>query len=252
MFCELPSLFDYSIMFTFVDDQMDCDQIIDSVRSKDCDGVILYQVADPSLISLLQQEQIPFVCVDSHLPTDGSLPLVEVDYYDAAYRATKYLYDCGHRDIGFIGPEIPAEYYLNTFNGYIAALKDTGLVCNPAWLVQLTLAEDSAKKAIDKLLQNGKLPTAFFCAGDSHAINILHYAKASGLRIPEDISIMSLDDLLISRYVDPPICTMTFDKEQLGKQAMQLLYQIMTKQDYAPVRMIQTTPVARGSVKRIK
>lgn len=241
----------YSIMFTFVDDSMDCEQIIASVRNKDCDGVILYQVADSTLISLLQQEQIPFVCVDSHLPTDGTLPIVEVDYYDAAYQATRYLYDCGHRDIGFIGPEIPAEYYKNTFNGYTAALKDCGLVCNPAWLVQLTYGEDSAKLAIDKLLQNGKLPTAFFCAGDSHAINAIHCLKERGLKIPEDISVMSLDDLLISRYVDPPISTMSFDKEQVGEKAMRLLYRIMSKEEYDPVRMIKTIPVERCSVKKI-
>lgn len=241
----------YSIMFTFVDDQMDCDQIIDSVRNKDCDGVILYQVVDHNLISLLQQEDIPFVCVDSHLPIDGKLPLVEVDYYDAAYQATRYLYDCGHRDIGFIGPEIPAEYYLTTFNGYTAALKDCGLVCNPAWLVQLGYGEDSAAKAVDKLLQAGTLPTAIFCAGDSHAIDTIHCAKKKGIRIPEDISIIGLDDLFISQYIDPPLSTMTFDKELVGERAMRLLYRIMTKQEYEPVRIIKTEPVERSSVKKI-
>ena len=64
----------YSIIFTLVDEHMDCDQIIDSVRSKDCDGVILNQIADPGLISQLQKENIPFVCVDAHLPEDSSLP----------------------------------------------------------------------------------------------------------------------------------------------------------------------------------
>ena len=241
----------YSIMFTFVDDQMDCEQILDSVRNKDCDGVILYQVADTTLISLLQQEDIPFVCVDSHLPMDGTRPLVEVDYFDASYQATKHLYNCGHRSIGFIGPEVPAEYYLNTFNGYTAALKDCGLVCNPAWLIQLSLDDNSAAKAIDKLLETQSLPTAFLCAGDSHAINTIHCAKTRGLRIPEDISIMGLDDLFMSRYIDPPLSTMSFDKELVGERAMRLLYRIMTKQDYEPVRTIKTSPVERSSVKKI-
>lgn len=242
----------YSILFTFVDDQMDCDQIIDSVRSKDCDGVILYQVSDSGLISLLQREEIPFVCVDTHLPQDGSLPLVEVDYFDAAYQATRYLYDCGHREIGFFGPEIPAEYYMSTFNGYTAALKDCGLVCNPAWLAQLTFEEASASEAVDKLLKSEHLPTAIICAGDAYAINTIHYAKARGVKIPEDISIMSLDDLFMSRYIDPPLSTMTFDKELVGERAMRLLYRIMTKEDYEPVKIIKTTPVERGSVKKMK
>ena len=88
----------YSIMFSFVDEQIDCNQILSSVRSKNCDGVILNQVSDASLISLLQQESIPFVCVDSHINRANALPLVEVDYYDAAYRATKFLCENGHTE----------------------------------------------------------------------------------------------------------------------------------------------------------
>lgn len=250
IFKESKSL-GYSIMFTFVDDTMDCEQIIDSVRSKDCDGVILNQISDPSLISLLQQEQIPFVCVDAHIPKDGSLPLVEVDYYDAAYQATQYLHRCGHTQIGFIGPATPTDYYINTFSGYTAALKDSHLVCNPAWLAEITHCEQSAENCIDTLLRTGSLPTAFLCAGDSFAIDIIRCAKARGLRIPEDISIMSLDDLLVSRYLDPPLSTMTFNKELLGEKSMRLLYQIIQGQPFESVNLIKTTPVERATVKKL-
>lgn len=241
----------YSIIFTFVDDHMDCHQIIDSVRSKDCDGVILNQIADPTLISLLQQEKIPFVCVDAHIPKDGTLPLVEVDYYDAAYQATRYLYDQGHRQIGFIGPQTPAEYYLNTFSGYTEALKDAGLVCNPSWLAELPFTEADNSGLLEQLFSADTLPTAFLCAGDIFAISAVRCAKAKGLRIPEDLSIMSLDDLIISEYMDPPLSTMTFQKEQLGVEAMRLLYKIIMKEPYEPVNLIKTTPIIRDSVKKI-
>lgn len=241
----------YSIIFTFVDDHMDCHQILDSVRSKDCDGVILNQISDPTLISLLQQENIPFVCVDAHIPKDGSLPLVEVDYYDAAYQATKYLYDCGHRQIGFIGPQTPAEYYMSTFSGYTTALKDAGLVCNPNWLAEIPFSEADSPESLDPLFSKGSLPTAFLCAGDIFAISAVRCAKAKGIRIPEDISIMSLDDLLVSQYMEPSLSTMTFPKELLGKRAMQLLYKIIMKEPYKPVNLIKTTPILRDSVKTL-
>ncbi len=241
----------YSIIFTFVDDDMNCEQIIDSVRSKDCDGVILNQISDSAIISLLQQEQIPFVCVDAHIQKDGSLPLVEVDYYDAAYQATMYLHRCGHRDIGFIGPVTPADYYIRTFNGYTAALKDAGLVCDPSWLGELPYSADAAEQCIGSLLSGSRLPTAFLCAGDSFAIDVIRSAKELGLRIPEDISIMSLDDLLVSRYLEPPLSTMTFDKELLGEKAMSLLYHIIQGESYEAVNLIKTTPVERASVKKL-
>lgn len=244
-------LLGYSIMFTFVDDHMDCEQILDSVRSKDCDGVILNQVSDPGLIASLQQEHIPFVCVDAHIPKDDSLPLVEVDYYDAAYQATSYLHKCGHTKIGFIGPDSPAEYYVSTFGGYTAALKDAQLVCDPAWLLELSYNRTSLEESLDKLLQRGQLPTAFLCAGDAFAIDTIRSAKSRGLKIPEDISIMSLDDLLVSQYLDPPLSTMTFQKDLLGQKAMHLLHQIMENEPHEAVNLIKTTPVERATVKKL-
>ena len=242
----------YSIVFTFVDDHMDCEQILDSVRSKDCDGVILNQVSDPGLIASLQQEHIPFVCVDAHIPKDSALPMVEVDYYDAAYQAVSHLHRCGHSQIGFIGPEVPAEFYVSTFGGYTAALTDAQLVCDPAWLLELSFNRQSLDERIDRLLKSEHLPTAFLCAGDAFAIDAIRCLKARGLQIPEDISIMSLDDLLVSQYLDPPLSTMTFQKELLGQKAMQLLYRIMEGQPYETVNLIKTTPVERSSIKKLK
>ena len=241
----------YSIMFTFVDDHMDCEQILDSVRSKDCDGVILNQVSDPGLIASLQQENIPFVCVDAHIPKNGALPLVEVDYYDAAYQATAYLHRCGHQSIGFIGPETPTEYYVSTFGGYTAALKDAALICDPAWLLELSYNRQSLEEGMDKLLQSKHLPTAFLCAGDTFAIDAIRCAKAKGLRVPEDISFIGLDDLLVSRYLDPPLSTMTFQMELLGQQATHLLHQIMEGAPCEKVNLIKTTLVERATVKKI-
>lgn len=242
----------YSVIFTFVDDSMDCGQLMESVRSKDCDGVILNQVSDPSFITLLQQEEIPFICTDAHVKKDGTLPLVEVDYYDAAYRATMYLCEHGHTEIGYIGPETPLEFHRSNFTGYTHALRDAGLVCNPAWVPKIEFAESSAESCIEQLLQCPRLPTAFFCAGDPFAIDTIQCAKASGLRVPQDISIIGLDNLLVSRYLDPPLTTMTFDKELLGKRSVCLLHKIIQGQPYNPISLLPTTLVERGTVRDLR
>ena len=242
----------YSIIFTFVYEDMSYEQIIESVRSKDCDGVILNQVSDSRILSQLRQENIPFVCVDAHIPKDGALPLVEVDYYDAAYQATNHLIDCGHKQIGFLGLNAHAEFYMNTFKGYADALKEHGLVVNPDWLFQSAHTQKSVEACVDKLLQQAQLPTAFLCTGDAFAVEVVRCAKHQGLRVPEDLSIISLDDLLISRYLDPPLSSMTFDKEQLGQQAMNLLYRIIHNEPYEAVNLIQTTLAERQSVKTLK
>lgn len=242
----------YSVTLTFADGTMDCAQIIDSVRNKDCDGIILNQVSELPVITQLQNENVPFVCVDAHLPAGMNVPQVGLDYFDAAYQATDYLCRQGHEQIGFIGPTSPDVYYKNTFGGYTTALKEHDLTCNPAWLGEVAFSEESAKECVDRLLQQSHLPTAFLCAGDAFAVNIVRHIKASGLRIPEDISIISLDDLLVSQYLDPPLTTMTFPKEQLGETAMNLLYQIIQGLPCQPVNLIKTTLQKRQTVKSLK
>ena len=241
----------YGIIFTLIDEDMECEQILESVRSKDCDGMILNQIDDPVLLSQLQRENMPFVCVDAHLSRESKLPMVEVDYCDAAYQATRYLHQNGHRDIGFIGPQTPVEHCANTFRGYRTYLEDAGLSCNPSWVVKMPFSEGSTEAAVDAMLQQEKLPTALLCSCDAVAIDVIRRAKERGIRIPEDISVIGIDDLLVSRYLDPPLSTMTFDKELLGAKAMEMLYQIIQGTEHEDRIAITTTPVERGSVKKL-
>ena len=239
----------YSITFTFADRDAPCEQLIAMVHGKNCDGLILYQVSDSALIARLRQEQVPFVCVDAHLPQDGSLPLVEVDNYGAARQATEYLCQCGHREIGFIGMQMPNLYYLNTFGGYIDALKSFGLEYNPAWMLSVPYDATLTSRDFEPLLREKRLPTAFFCAGDAFAIPAMRAVKERGLKIPDDVSFMSLDDLLVSRYLDPPLSTMTFDKERLGAWAMELLYKMLQNEPCDRVNLLPTRVAPRATVR---
>ena len=84
------------------------------------------------------------------------------------------------------------------------------------------------------------------------AIDVIRRAKERGIRIPEDISVVGVDDLLVSRYLDPALSTMTFDKELLGAKAMELLYQIIQGAEHQNRNAIRTTLVERDSVKKIR
>ena len=174
------------------------------------------------------------------------MPIVEVDYWQAAHQAAEFLYDNGHREIGYIGPETPTEYYVSTFGGYAAALKEHGLVCNPAWMPDVSFSEASAEAAISQVLQCPELPSAFLCAGDSFAIDVIRSAKKHGLRVPEDLSIIGLDDLFVSQYLEPPLSSVGFDKEALGKRAVETLFRIMPT---FVLRMSSTSATTSTSVR---
>ena len=240
-----------SVDFTASDARSNFDYVIDTVRTGDADGVIFIQAADPAVVTTLQNEHFPFLCVDSHVKKDGSIPLLEMDYYDASYRATQYLIDNVHTDIGFIGADAAMEYHLSTFGGYTAALRDAGLVCHPEW-VQIDAVEESPLPGrLENILACKKRPTAVFCAGDIFAIDAIKCAKRAGLRIPEDMSFMSIDGLVVSDFIEPPLSTMALDKAAMGANAMQLLYAIMNGRPYEAVNLMKTHIVRRQTVKRL-
>ena len=231
---------------------MDCTALMESVRSKTCDGVILSQIEDPIFIARLHQEDIPFVCVDSHVKDDPNIPRVEVDYYSASYDAAKYLCRFGHKEIGFLAPATPLELRGSAFGGYTTALREEGLVCNPAWIASFDFAPQSASKYFQWLSETSHLPTAFLCSGDAFAIEFIRTAQANGIRVPDDLSIISIDDLVVSRYTSPPLTTMTFDKELLGSKAVEVLYSMLCGNAFERVTLIPTTVCQRDSVKDLR
>ena len=111
--------------------------------------------------------------------------------------------------------------------------------------------EGDYTEIMDQLKQKKEFPTAFFCPGDVFAIEFAKAVRNNGLRIPEDISIISVDDLLISRYISPPLTTMTFDKEALGSCAVELLYAILSEKPCEQSVLIPTILCERDSVLHI-
>ena len=101
---------------------------------------------------------------------------------------------------------------------------------------------------MEKMLACRPWPTAVFCASDTYAANAIRYVTGRGLRVPEDISFMGLDDLVISEYTRPAITTMGLDKIHMGRQAMHTLFQMMNGQEFQRVQLLPTTLVERDSV----
>ena len=242
----------YSVIFTAVEKDAHCSDLMHAIHSKDSDGVILIQFSNPEVIRLLQEEQFPFLCVDSHVPQDGSMPLIEVHYYDAAYRAIRYLIEQGHRDIGFLFSDRHTEFHRHTFAGFSDALAEAGLPIRTQWLQPVVHnTSQPAETAMERILAAPERPTAVFCASDTYAANAIRYVTGLGLKVPEDISFIGLDDLVISEYTRPAITTMGLDKMEMGRQAMITLFQMMNGGEYQKVQLLPTTLVQRESVRSL-
>ena len=94
----------------------------------------------------------------------------------------------------------------------------------PPGYIESRANDDSGTVAcMESLLQVSPRPTAVFCATDMIALCAMNYARSRGIRIPEDISFIGIDDVLISSYVYPALTSVRVDKTEMGKKAMEIL-----------------------------
>ena len=241
----------YDVKCLTVDAANDYSQIMEAVHAGDSDGAIFVQAYNSSVCDLLTAENFPFICIDSHLRPDNKVPYMDEDHYTTAYNATKYLIQMGHNDIALITSEDSSEYFSRTFTGYTDALRDHELICRPEWIQKGADAEIPSPQCIRNLISCKHRPTAVFCAGDFLAMEAIKQIRLSGLRVPDDFSIIGNDDLLVTEYIDPPLTTMAFDKQNMGAEAVRTLFKIINHEPYEQGTKLPTHLVERGTVRKV-
>lgn len=194
----------------------------DIVYSGGTDGIIFMQDISKRLMEKAIACNVPSVIVDAH-SVDESITSIAPDYRKATYDATKYLIEHGHRRIAIIASKTVMNFYKQTLTGFKAAMKEHSIRFDSDSYVLSAINETTAYEAARQLLNLDCPPTAIVCTVDSFAIGAMRYAKEQKLSIPRDISFIGIDDILLSRYVDPKLTTIGIDKVSMGVMAMDML-----------------------------
>ncbi|MBP3633853.1 MAG: LacI family DNA-binding transcriptional regulator [Oscillospiraceae bacterium] len=197
-------------------------ELPDMVYIGDTDGIIFMQDISDALTEKALACGVPFVVVDSHILSDA-VTSINPDYCDAAYTAAHHLLENGHRDIGIITSKVVPGFREQTLAGFTKALAEYGLQPRKEWTDGNVSTEQEAYEAAKLLLDRPDRPGAIVCTVDIFAIGAMHCAKDLGLKLPEELSIVGIDDILLSRYTEPKLTTVGIDKVHIGELAMDLL-----------------------------
>ncbi|WP_075183262.1 DNA-binding transcriptional regulator CytR [Pantoea sp. 1.19] len=164
----------------------------------------------------------PMVMANEFAPELG-LPTVHIDNLTAAFEAVAHLQQLGHRRIACIaGPDhMPLCHY--RLQGYIQALRRSGIAVDPTLIVRGDFSVESGARALEQLMSLPQPPQAIFCHSDLLALGAMKQAKQRGLRIPQDLSLIGFDDIELSHYSDPPLTTIAQPRFAIGREAMLLL-----------------------------
>jgi len=173
----------------------------------------------------LRKKKIPHIFVNHRIELPD-ISYVCVDLEKAAYDMVMYLIKKGHKDIFVTGS--PEELLVDQLkiNGYLRAMKDSNIKVKDKYVITTSNSVDIEKK-IRKILLSEDRPTAYFGICDSKAIKFINIARTMGFAIPEDISVVGMDNIDMAEYNVPPLTTVEVDFKLLGEKSVEQLINIM-------------------------
>ena len=176
----------------------------------------------------------PIVTVAASAPGTG-YPAVLADNHGGFQAAIRHLCEHGHRRIAFVGcldqPDVQQRYL-----GYQAALAAEQISFDLDLVYQVDTHEESGgHQAARRMLDAGLPCSAVATATDEIAIGLLEALQAAGRHIPEDVALVSFDDIARAQHTRPPLTTIRQRPDELGRTAAQLLLDWIAGTDSLPV-----------------
>ncbi len=171
-----------------------------------------------------------------------------------AYTMTNYLFNKGHKDIGYVGTVLATPSITDRYLGYVKALMEHGVDVNKDWVLN-DRGIKNQNIDVNKYIKfpKGKLPTAFVCNCDLTANVFIKYLKEKGYDVPGDISVVGYDDFLFTESSGVGITTYKVDMEEMGRRTLKKIICALNGDNYRPgLSIVEGTLVERESVKDIK
>lgn len=200
-------------------------------------------------LPLYQDAPCPIVLLDcwsSNHPMDAVL----INNADSAVNAVQYLFEKGHRRIGYLRGRFRIKAFTSRFAGYSRALAKNGLETSDQYIFTVNTTMDGAYRDMKDYLEKGaKMPTAFFADNDMIALGCIKAFQEYGYRVPEDISVIGFDDLPFCEISSPRLTTIKVLKNEMGQLAVRRLIEVMKYGDKIHAKIqVCTELVERDSV----
>jgi DNA-binding LacI/PurR family transcriptional regulator len=154
---------------------------------------------------------------------------IKVDLKNATYRATRHLLDLNHTRIAYLGGPSKTETSLARRGGIETALTEANLTLQHEWCPVSFPDVDGGFQAMSALLAlpPANRPTAVIAYNDLMALGVLHAVRANHLCVPEDISVIGIDNISMAAHSNPPLTTLSPPKHRIGRMAMQMLQRMI-------------------------
>jgi LacI family transcriptional regulator len=171
-------------------------------------------------LNALTRAGLPLVVLDPlHLP-HSDVNSVGSTNFAGGMAATQHLLALGHRRIAYLGGPAIAVCTQARMHGYRAAMEADGVPLPRAYARTGEFTYETGVRGAAALLDLAEPPTAIFTGNDEIALGVIETARARGLRIPEDLSVVGFDDTLLAQMASPPLTTVRQPLREMGGVAV--------------------------------
>jgi LacI family transcriptional regulator len=187
------------------------------------------------------------VLIDEDVP--GAIaPRLFADNRAGARLAANHLLAHGHRRIAFVGGPRELMSSVERFGGFCDSLKARGVELDPDLVLFGEYDDRTGRDAIERLSAMDEPPTAIFVAADLLARGVLRGCRDLGIVVPDDISLVSFDDMPDVDLFDPPLTTVRQSAEEFGRRAVGLLIDRINGSEIVVSEPVAVELMVRGSV----
>lgn len=194
----------------------------------------------PAYVTQLRADRYPFVLIDHDSDAPGC-NVINAANRSGTREGIAYLIELGHRRIGFITgrPDVGSTH--QRLAGYHDALDAAGIARDDTLVVEGDFLEARGHEAAVALLARPHPPTAIFASSDAAAFGVLGAARDSGLRVPDDLSVLGFDDIVEASYPSAALSTVRQPLREMGHVAVRRLLSLIADPAQSPERIVMGT-----------
>lgn len=229
---DIANMYHYNIILCNADKKKDKEiRVINTLLEKQVDGLLFMggAVTDEHL-QAFKTSSVPIVLCATK-DDNNAFASVDIDHEQAAFDAVNLLIQNGHRNIAMISGTLqdPANGFAR-YQGYKRALEAADIPLQEDYVRIGNYRYESGLEVAKHFLELSERPTAIFAATDEMAIGAMHTIQDSGLRVPDDVSIISVDNIRMASMVRPQLTTVAMPMYDIGAVSMRLLTKLMNKE----------------------
>ena len=192
---------------------------IDTLISRQTDGLLLSPSGDNEHLDELHQHDIPFILIDRKIQ-DARADVVRGDSFSGGVQLTEHLVEQGYREVAFIGGKPDVSSLQDRLAGYRSVMEDARL--EP----QVVLGEytrESGEQILEGLIEEGAIPKAIVAANNLVAVGALRALRRHDYQVPRDVALVCFEDMEVAAMMDPFLTVADQPSYEMGRAAMQML-----------------------------